>query len=166
VIISGIFFSIYVKSRIGEIKRLRASIEELQRGKTDIVTSAEGKDIEILKGLFPSDSNTAGFIEDIYRIAGRYNIKNLIIEQKSTEYVELSTGKVLKVIPKTEQKPNVLYSYPILIIFNTGYRDMAEFIREVQNSERFTSVNTLNVKKAKRGLIVDMLINIYSMEGR
>lgn len=43
---------------------------------------------------------------------------------------------------------------------------MAEFVREVQNSERFASVNTLNVKKAKRGLIVDMLINIYSMEGR
>ncbi len=86
----------------------------------------------------------------MYKIAGRYNIKNLIIEQKPTEYVELSTGRVLKAIPKTEQKPNVLYSYPIVVIFNAGYRDIAEFIREVQNSERFVSVNTLSVKKAKR----------------
>lgn len=166
VIISGVFFSLYVKSRIGEMRRLSASIKDVQKRGTEVGTPAEVMDINRLKKLFPPDSSTARFVEDIYKIAGRYDIKNLIIEQKPTEYVELSMGKTLKAVPVTEQKPRVLYSYPLMLTFNAGYRDMGEFIREVQNSERLVSVNSLNVKKGKQGLDIYMLINIYSKEDR
>ena len=69
-------------------------------------------------------------------------------------------------MPITGQKPKVMYSYPITINFNSGYRDLAEFIREIQNHERLVTLKSIRAKpeKEKDYLAVEIVADLYSME--
>ena len=165
VIVSGLLFSFYVKSKISSIKSLKASIEELQKDNQASIEKDTGG-IKNLKELFPQYGNITGFIENVYRISKLRGIKNLTFEQKSREFIDLGSGKILKAMPVSGQKPQVIYSYPIKLSFNSNYRNMAEFIREIQNQDRLATIESLMVKSDIEYLIVDMVVNIYSTEER
>ncbi|MEW6110103.1 MAG: type 4a pilus biogenesis protein PilO [Nitrospirota bacterium] len=161
VVISGISFSLYVKSKISAINTLRTSVTMASK---KIADATEGKtaQLETLRLLFPETGDTTEFIESMYRISKRRNIVNLKFEQKSREYIEAATGRPLRALPATGQKTGLIYSYPVKISFNSGYRDMAEFIREMQNQERLVTIESLNVKRDKDFLAAEMIVNIYS----
>lgn len=165
VIVSGLLFSLYVKSKFSSIRSLRASIEELQKNNRDAVEKDTGE-IENLKELFPEAADITAFIENVYRISKLQGINNLTFEQKNRELIDLSSGKILKAMPVSGQKPRVIYSYPIKISFNSGYRNMAEFIREIRNQDRLATIESLTAKRDIENLTVEMVVNIYSTEGR
>ncbi len=165
VIVSGLLFSLYVKSKFSSIRSLRASIEELQKNNREAVEKDTGG-IKNLKELFPEAANITAFIENAYRISKLCGIKNLTFEQKSREFIDLRSGKILKAMPVSGQKPRVIYSYPIKISFNSGYRNMAEFIREIRNQDRLAAIESLTAKRDIEYLTVDMVVNIYSTEER
>ena len=124
------------------------------------------EELKNLKQLFPEISNITEFIENAYHISKRYSIRNITFDLKGSEFIDLSSGKILKALPASGQKPKVMYSYPVTINFNSGYRDMAEFIREIQNQERLITIKSIKVKpeKEKDYLSVEMVVNIYSTE--
>jgi len=165
VIVSGLLFSFYVKSKFSSIKSLRASIEELQKDNQASIEEDTGG-IKNLKELFPQSGNITEFIENVYRISKLRGIKNLTFEQKRRELIDLGSGKILKAMPVSGQKPGVIYSYPVKISFNSNYRNMAEFIREIQNQDRLATIESLMVKRDIEYLTVDMFVNIYSTEER
>ncbi len=165
VIVSGLLFSLYVKSKFSSIRSLRASIEELQKDNRASIEGDTGG-IENLKELFPQSGNITGFIENVYRISKLRGIKNLTFEQKNREFIDLSSGKILKAMPVSGRKPRVIYSYPIKISFNSGYRNMAEFIREIRNQDRLATIESLTAKRDIEYLTVEMVVNIYSTEER
>jgi len=165
VIVSGLLFSLYVKSKFSSIRSLRASIEELQKNNREAVEKDTGG-IENLKELFPQSANITSFMENVYRISKLRGINNLTIEQKNREFIDLSSGKILKAMPVSERKPRVIYSYPIKISFNSGYRNMAEFIREIRNQDRLAAIESLTAKRDTEYLTVEMVVNIYSTEER
>lgn len=165
IIVSGLLFSFYVKTKISSIKNLRASIEELQKnGQVSIEEDKGG--IKNLKELFPEEGNITEFIENTYRISKLRGIKNFTFERKNRELIDLGSGKILKAIPVSVQKPKVIYSYPIKISFNSNYRNMAEFIREIQNQDRMVTIESLMVKPDNEYLAVEIVVNIFSMEER
>lgn len=165
VIVSGLLFSLYVKSKISSIKRLQSSIAELQEN-SQISIKEEAGAIKDLKELFPDEGNTTESVEKAYRIAKSHGIKNLVFEQRSRELIELGSGRILKTMPASGKKPKVVYVYPIKISFNSGYRNMAEFIREIQNQNRMVTVENLIAKRDTEYLSVEMVVNIYSTEAR
>ena len=165
VVVSGLLFSLYVKTKLSSIKKIKASIEELQKISRVAIEEDTGG-IKNLKELFPEAGNVTGFIENAYRISKLRGIKNLTFEQKSREFIDLGSGKILKAMPVSGQKPGVIYSYPVKISFNSNYRNMAEFIRELQNQARLATIESLMVKRDNEYLSVDMVVNIYSTEGR
>lgn len=165
VIVSGLLFSLYVKSNFSSIRSLRASIEELQKKNREAVEKDTGE-IENPKELFPESADIAAFIENAYRISKLRGIKNLTFEQKGRELIDLGSGKILKAMPVSGQKPRVIYSYPIKISFNSGYRNMAEFIREIRNQDRLAAIESLTAKRDIEYLTVEMVVNIYSTEER
>ena len=165
VIVSGFLFSFYVKSKLSSIKSLKASIEELQKN-SQVAIEKDTGGIKNLKELFPEAGNVTEFIENAYRISKLRGIKNLTFEQKNREFIDLGSGKILKAMPVSGQKPRVIYSYPIKISFNSNYRNMAEFIRELQNQNRLATIESLMVKSDIEYLTVDMVVNIYSTEER
>lgn len=165
VIVSGLLFTLYVKSKISSIKRLQSSIAELQKN-SQINIKEETGAIKDLKELFPDEGNNTESVEKAYRIAKSHGIKNLVFEQRSRELIELGSGKILKTMPASGKKPKVIYVYPIKISFNSGYRNMAEFIREIQNQNRMVTIENLIAKRDTEYLSVEMVVNIYSTEER
>jgi Tfp pilus assembly protein PilO len=164
-IVSGLLFSFYVKSKISLLSSLRSSIQGSYLD-NKLTNKKYSEELKNLKQLFPETSNITEFIENVYQTSKKYSIKNITFDLKSTEFIELSSGKILKALPISEQKPKVMYSYPLTINFNSGYRDMAEFVREIQNQDRLVTIKSINVKpeKEKEYLAVEMIVNIYSME--
>lgn len=164
VVVSGLLFSLYCKSKIASIKNLRTSIETLQN--EDLFTEGESPDIQNLRLLFPERTHITEFIENIYTISKKLKIKNLFFEQKNKEFIELSSGRVLKALPTSGEKPKVLYSFPVKISFNSGYRNMAEFVRAIQNQKRLVTIESLKAKQDNGYLSVEMVANVYSTEER
>jgi Tfp pilus assembly protein PilO len=167
-VVSGLLFSLYVKSKISLLNSLRSSISFIQVSYLDnkLTNEKYSEGLKNLKQLFPETSNITEFIENVYNISKKYSIKNIVFDLKNREFVELSSGKILKALPISGQKPKVMYSYPVTINFNSGYRDMAEFVREIQNQERLVTIKSIKAKpeKEKEYLTVEMVVNIYSVE--
>ena len=162
VAVSGLLFSLYCKSKIASMKSLRTSIEAIQGSALRVEKESEDK--ETLIKLFPEKASLMVFIEDIYGLSKQRGIKNLFFEQKSQEFIDLSSGRVLKALPLTGIQPKVLSSFPVKITFHSGYRNMAEFVREIQNQERLVTVKNLRAKHDKGFLAVEMVVDIYSSE--
>lgn len=164
-ILSGIVFFFYAKSTFSLIKNLRSSIEEFQKkSQEDLKKNAGG--IQNLKGLFPEEGNITEFIENAYRISKQRGIRNLTFEQRRTEFIDLSSGKVLKSVPVSGKKPKVIYAYPVKFSFDSGYRNMAEFIREIQNQNRLVTIQSLTAKRDIDHLSAEMVVTVYSMKER
>ncbi len=163
VVVSGALFSFYAKSRIASINSLRSSIKSFDRVR-DVSDIKDTGEIRNLKELFPEKADIAGFIENIYPVSKKYFVKNLTFEQKGREFIELNSGKVLKALPAAGQKTKLIYSYPVKVNFYSAYRNMAEFVRVIQNQERLVTIDSLKVKRDKETLAVEMAVHIYSTE--
>lgn len=164
IIVSCIVFSLYCKSKIASMKSLRTSIKAFQ--KSTLLAEEESGNLKNLRELFPERAYITEFIEDIYKISKQRTIRNLFFEQKNQEFIELSSGRVLKALPTSGEKPKVLSSFPVKITFHSGYRNMAEFVREIQNQERLTTIESLKANRDKGYLAVEMVVDIYSTEER
>jgi Tfp pilus assembly protein PilO len=165
VLVTGLLFAMHVTSKRSSIKKMRSSIEELQKGSQTTVEEDTEK-ISNLRELFPADGAVTEYMEKAYWIAKSHAIKNMVFEQRSREFIELGSGKVLKALPASAQKPKVIYVYPVKISFTSGYRNMAEFIRELQNQPRMVTIENLTATRDTEHLSVEMVLNIYSAEER
>jgi Tfp pilus assembly protein PilO len=165
VILSGIVFFFHAKSTFSSINNLRDSIDKFQeKSREDLKKNSGG--IQNLKELFPEEGSIAEFIENAYKISKRRGIRNLTFEQRRTEFIDLNSGKVLKSIPVSGKRPKVMYAYPIKFGFDSGYRNMAEFIREIRNQNRLVTIQSLTAKRDVDHLSAEMLVVVYSMEER
>jgi Tfp pilus assembly protein PilO len=165
VMLSGTVFFFYAKSAFSSIKNLRASIEEVQKKSREDVDKKIGG-IKNPKTLFPEKGNITEFIENAHRTSRLRGIRDLAFEQKTTEFIDLSSGKVMKALPVSGKKPGVIYAYPVKFSFDSGYRNMAEFIREIQNPRRLVTIQSLTVKRNIDHLSTEMVIAVYSTEER
>lgn len=163
VILSGTAFFFYAKSAFSSIKTLRVSIEEFQKKSQEDLKKNTGG-IQNPRELFPEEANITEFIENAYSASKQRGVRSLTFEQKTTEFIDLSSGKVLKSIPVSGKKPRVIYAYPVKFSFDSGFRNMAEFIREIQNQKRLVTIQSLTVKRDIDHLSTDMVIAVYSME--
>ncbi|MBM4147358.1 MAG: hypothetical protein FJ240_13975, partial [Nitrospira sp.] len=154
VILSGIIFFFYAKSAFSSIKNIRVSIEEFQKkSREDLKKNTSG--IQNPKELFPEEGNITEFIENAYSTSKQRGIRNLSFEQKTTEFIDLTSGKVLKALPVSGKKPGVIYVYPVKFSFDSGFRNMAEFLREIQNQKRLVTIQSLTVKRDMDHLSTD-----------
>jgi Tfp pilus assembly protein PilO len=162
ILLSAILCFFYAKSTFSSIKYLRASIEDFQKkSRMDLEKSAGGA--QELKELFPEEGDIAGFIEDVYGVSKQSGIRNLTFEQERTEFVDMGSGRILKSIPFSGNKTKVLYAYPVKFGFASGYRNMAEFVRGIQNLKRLVTIRSLTAKRDIDHLSVDMVVTVYSM---
>lgn len=166
VVVSGIAFSFFVAAKVSSINALRSSIEKLYGSDGEIIAGRDKESVKVdnLKKLFPKASNVTEFVEDVSRISKKRALRNLVFEQRSTEFIGAVSGRSLKAVPPSPQ--TVIYVYPFKMSFNAGYRDMAEFLREIENQERLATIESLAVKRDKDALAVDVGVNVYSTEGR
>ena len=161
VIITGILFSLHIRSRMLRSDALRRSIDEVYVA-IQAVASTDTGSTENISRLFPEPADVTGFIEQIYGKAARYGLQDIIFQHNHVEYLEFGSGRVLKALPSSGERPDVLFAYPVIIRFRSDYRGLAEFIREVQNLERLATIETLKTRRDSDGISTEMVVSIYS----
>jgi len=144
---------------------VQASIEELQKS-TRVTPEGDPETMRSLRELFPPEGAVTEYIEKAYWIAKSHAIKNLVFEQRNREFIESGSGKAIKALAASSRKPGVISVYPVKISFTSGYRNMAEFVRELQNQPRMVTIENLTAKSGGGHLSVEMVLNIYSAEDR
>jgi Tfp pilus assembly protein PilO len=165
VIVSAFLFAAYVKAELSSLNKLQSSIEELQKS-PQVTPEADPETVRSLRELFPAEGAVTEYIEKAYWIAKSHAIRNLVFEQKSRELIDAGSGKAMKTLPAAAQKQAVISVYPVKISFTSGYRNMAEFVRELQNQPRMVTIENLSAKRDTDHLSVEMVLNIYSAEER
>lgn len=160
VLITGLIFSLYAFSKIRSIHELRAALEK--SGAERALAIEKNSDlrgtITPLRGIaIPRKIWATEFIETAYNASRKYGISNLTFEQKSPESARRQTQG---------NSRQSFQSYPVKMTFHAGYREMAEFIRELQGLDRLVTIDNLRVKSEKSYLAVEMTISTYTMEGK
>lgn len=162
VITTGLIFTLYAFSKIRSIHELRAAIkrsgEERELAIRKNSDSSAGAAISNRRGAFiPRKLWTTEFIETAYTSSRKYGIRNLSFDQKSPESSRRQ--------PQGQDRP-ALQVYPVKMTFHAGYREMAEFLRELQELDRLVTIDNLRVKNEKSYLAVEVTVSTYAMEGK
>ena len=100
---------------------------------------------------------TTEFIETAYTTSRKYGIRDLTFDQKSVD----SSRRQAQGNGRQS-----LQSYPVRMTFHAGYREMAEFIQELQGLEKLVTIDNLKVKREKKFLAIEMTASTYAMEGK
>jgi len=156
VTITGLIFSLYAFSKIRSIRELRAAIEKTGAERARAIEKDSDSSIDVTKSL-PRKMWTTEFIETAYTASRKYGIRDLTFEQKSVDSSRRQTQG---------SRQLSLQSYPVKMTFHAGYREMAEFIQELQRLERLVTIDNLRVKSEKSYLAVEMTASTYAMEGK
>ncbi|MDO8282443.1 MAG: hypothetical protein Q7U10_07455 [Thermodesulfovibrionia bacterium] len=163
IVVSGILFAFFMKSKLSTIRTLNAGIAQMNVS-NEITASAGQEDLNFLNDLFPRPGSTAEFIESAYMISSRYAIDDIEFNYKDRAFISLDTGKILKALPSSGVMPKIIYRDSVKINFNSDYRNTAEFIRELQDLKRLVKIESLKVQNRMTSLAVEMVVNIYSAE--
>jgi len=156
VIVTGLIFSLYAYSKIRSIRELRASIEKTGTDRAREIAKESDSTSGARKSI-PQKMWTTEFIETAYNASKKYGIRDQAFEQKSSEG------------PRKQGQGNSrlsLQSYPVRMTFHAGYREMAEFIQELQGLDKLVTIDSLKVNPEKSSLAVEMTVSTYAMEGR
>lgn len=156
VLITGLIFSLYAFSKIRSIHKLRAAIEKSGTERL-LAIEKESKSSTGVKKSIPQKMWTTEFVEIVYSASQKYGIRDLTFEQKSVDGSRRQTQGNSRL---------TLQSYPVKMTFHAGYREMAEFIQELQGLERLVTIDSLKVKREKSYLSVEITANTYAMEGK
>lgn len=167
VIISGTFFSLYAFSKIKSIHELRAAVKKSGAERDLAIKMASESSTESGKStpwgaVVPQKMWTAEFIETAYTASRKYGIKDLTFEQKSADSSRRQDRSRISTPVK---------SYPVRITFHAGYRQMADFIDELQRFERLVTIESLRVKRedisgmSRKLLAIELTASTYTMEG-
>jgi Tfp pilus assembly protein PilO len=110
-----------------------------------------------LRRLFPSEARTASFIEDLYTAAKQ---SKLTSHDASTENISARSAS------RSTSQPDELSSYRFKINIEGNYRSIAEYIRRVQNMERFKRIANIKLAPGKQGVTGNLSLELFSLKGQ
>ncbi|MGC2063020.1 MAG: hypothetical protein WA610_08575 [Thermodesulfovibrionales bacterium] len=156
-VLAVIISAVYYMERARAIRGLRSETEALSRqqpSRQEPVTAPER-----LGRMFPRQPELPLFIDGLYQYALKSDIINLDVQTLHPREKGARTGG------SKEEKASILRSYPLRITMEGTYRNIAEYIRLMQNSERFTRVLELEIQPGNDLHKATMTLEIFSAAG-
>lgn len=149
-IVGTIALLAYQNIRLKGTNRMKAELHAIAAETTRI----KAADIELarLKRLFPREADVSSFIENMYQCAQVTGIKK---HEVSTVTVG-QTGKA-------SGKEPALKIYRVKASFAGSYRNAAEYIRMVQNIERFKRISSLEMKSEGGQIMTTLMLELFSL---
>jgi len=154
-LILAVALPLYRLKRNAADKRLRAEINASQ-GEIARIKSA-ALEMEKLRRLFPAEAHTASFIEDLYTAAQQSKLKSHEASTVNTPSRSTSRGA---------SQPEELSNFRFMITVKGSYRSIAEYIRRVQNIERFKRVTDIKLVPDKQGVTGSLSLELFSLKGQ
>lgn len=161
IILSLAVVLVYLYARAGQINSMNTEIAKVRAEKLSL--QAEKPYKGNLEKMFPEKAGIALFVENLYdaaRISG--------IKKHEVSTVKMGDAPARRNVKKgaVGENEKVLKTYSLKISLAGNYRDTVEYIREVQNIERYKRIVELGMKPADKLLKTDITIEIYSAGGQ
>lgn len=154
-LILAVALPLYRLKRISADKRLQAEIRTSRSEQAKIKSAAQ--EMEKLRRLFPAEAGTASFIEDLYTAAQQSRLK---FHEASTE------NSVARTPARGAAKSEELSRFRFKISVEGSYRSIAEYIRRVQNIERFKRVADIKLATGKQGVTGNLSLELFALKGQ
>jgi len=153
-LILAVALPLYRMKRHFTDKRLQAEINaasaELNKAST---VAAEA---EKLRRLFPAEIGTTSFVEDLYSAAQQ---SKLTLHEASTE------NTTARPTARPGQQAEDLSSARLRIRIEGNYRSIAEYVRRVQNIERFKKITEMRLTSGKEGVTGYLIMDLFALKG-
>lgn len=154
-LILAILLPLYRLKRSSANKRLQA---EISATNMEIAKIREAdQEMVKLRRLFPAEANTSSFIEDLYTAAQ---------QSKLTSHDASSENKESRSQNRGSAQAEELSSYRFKVNVEGSYRSIAEYIRRIQNIERFKRFTDIKLAPGKQGVSGTLSLELFSMKGQ
>lgn len=144
----------YRSDRAKKVKQLKAQIsqvaaeqEKTRRGESELAR---------LSKLIPAEVNSSAVVESLYRYAKESGLKEHAL---ATDADKKQTGAR----PGVSKESGTVTSTGIKVSVAGSYRQIAEYIRRVQNMERFNRITEFKFSPDDAGIKGTLIIEIYSL---
>ena len=154
-LVLAIALPLYRLKRISADKRLQA---EISASKNEILKiKATALEMDKLRRLFPAESGTAAFIEELYTAAK---------QSKLTSHDASTESSALRSAPRATKQTDELSRIKLKINLEGSYRSIAEYIRRVQNIERFKRLTEIKLVPGQHGVTGSLNLELFSLKGQ
>jgi len=154
-LILAVALPLYRLKRSSADKRLQSELSAAQNEIYKIKAAAQ--EMDQLRRLFPAEAHTASFIEDLYAAAKQ---SKLTSHDASSEIISARASS-----RNTSQQPDELSRYRFKINVEGNYRSIAEYIRRIQNIERFKRIVDIKLAPGKQGVTGNLSLELFSLKG-
>jgi Tfp pilus assembly protein PilO len=141
----------YRTNRAAKVKRLRSELSVITAEQNK--TRSSEKELARLSHLIPAEANTPAFIESLYRYAHESGLKQ---HEAMTE----SGASTTSARPGAADTGSVA-KQRIKISAIGSYRNFAEYLRRVQNIERFNRVTEFTLAPEAGQLKGSIIVELY-----
>lgn len=152
-LILAVFMLAYRSNRARKVKVLRAELSRISAEQNK--TRAAEAEVTRLTRLIPVETNTPAFIEALYRAARESGLKQ---HEVSTE-----AGKSSGTARPGGSDTTTIAKQRLKISASGGYRNFAEYVRRVQNTERFNRIIDFKLTPDAARLKGTLTIELYSL---
>jgi len=159
IILAAVLFYLFFRS--WQIQGMNAEIAKLRAEKPTV--RPEQSNNRNPEKMFPGKAATALFVENLYDAALASGIRRHEVSTVKMGDISLRNNMTKG---KPVRNENVIETYSVKVSLEGNYRDTAEYIREVQNIERYKRIVELRMKPEDKVLRTDVTIEIYSTGGQ
>lgn len=144
---------VYRSNRATKVKLLRADLARITAEQNK--TRAAEAEVARLTLLIPAEANTPAFIEALYRSARESGLKQHEVSTESDKNSGAARpgGTDTSTIAKHRLKVSAIGSY----------RDFAEYLRRLQNTERFNRITDFKLTPDTAQLKGTLTVELYSL---
>lgn len=150
ILVLTIFFVFFAKKRLSEIEKLEKRLSEIQLDKQ------KERPLFRVDKLFLARNQIPTFIETLYKLAEDNGLKRYDILSKPDKQSGANVQKT-KMIGGLQG----IEIYPLKISIEGDYRDVAEYIRELQNIDRLKKIRDITITPEKRHIKAEISIDIF-----
>ena len=136
-----------------KVKRLRADLARITAEQNK--TRAAEAEVARLTLLIPAEANTPAFIEALYRSARESGLKQHEVSTESDK----SSGNARPGGTDT----TTIVKHRLKISTTGSYRNFAEYLRRLQNNERFNRITDFKLTPDTAQLKATLTVELYSL---
>ncbi len=153
-LILAIALPVYRIKRASADKRLQAQITASQREISKI--QEVSLEMDRLKRLFPAEAGIAPFIEDLYTAAQHSGLSS---HEASTENVPgRPAGRGTTSLDELQR-------FRFKISVDGSYRSIAEYVRRIQNIERYKRITEIKLTTGANGISGSIALELVALRG-
>ena len=148
---------LYRFKRAAAAKKMTAELSAMRQEQSK--SQGAAGELEMLRRLFPPEAATAAFVEGLYDAAKQSKIISHEVTSEAAPQGR-SSGR-----PAAGGAKDELETYRFKIAIAGSYRTVAEYIRRVQNIERFKRISELKLAPAPQGITAHLTLELFSLKG-